>query len=155
MKHKPIAPIFLNACEEKRPQARPSANRKVRFDKTSPMKFPVTEEENAKLRRLFKSFMRNDKGVRPASITELFIMLVRFGLRHPEMLQLAEEYQNTDTKKTVKPNQLEKRMIEDLAIEWNVSERRALHGIIFSVISYLDKGGSLVYEKVQPFRPNE
>ncbi|MHA7139840.1 hypothetical protein ACRTEV_21650 [Rossellomorea arthrocnemi] len=155
MKHKPIAPIFLNAGEEKRPAARPNTNRKIRFDKASPMKFPVTEEENVKLRRLFKSFMRNDKGVRPASITELFIMLVRFGLRHQEMLRPADEYQNTAIKKTVKPNQLEKRMIEDLAIEWNVSERRALHGIVFSVINYLDKGGSLVYEKVQPFRPNE
>ena len=155
MKHKPIAPILLNTNGERNPTARPSSNRKVRFDKASPMKFPVTEEENMKLRYLFKSYMRNDKGVRPASITELFIMLVRFGLRHPEMLIPSNEYQNTDIKKTVKPNQLEKRMIEDLAIEWNVSERRALHGIVFSVISYLDKGGSLVYEKVQPFRPNE
>lgn len=155
MKYKPIAPIFLNGYEEKRPAARPPENRKTRFDKTSPMKFPVTEEENIKLRRLFQSFSRNDKGIRPASITELFIMMVRFGLRHPEMLQPASEYQNTEIKKTVKPNQLEKQMIEDLAIDWNVSERRALHGIVFSVLGFLDKGGSLGNEKVQPFRPNE
>ncbi|QHE63948.1 hypothetical protein FHE72_23440 (plasmid) [Rossellomorea vietnamensis] len=155
MKHKPIAPIFLNDPVEKRAAARPSNSRKTRFDKTAPMKFPVTEEENIKLRRLFQSFNRNDKGIRSASITELFVMLVRFGLRHQEMLRPADEYQNTVIKKTVKPNQLEKRMIEDLAIEWNVSERRALHGIVFSVINYLDRGGSLVYEKVQPFRPNE
>ncbi|MGE6756251.1 hypothetical protein ACQKFO_22950 [Rossellomorea sp. NPDC071047] len=155
MKHKPIAPIFLNDPVERRSAARPSNPRKTRFDKTAPMKFPVTEEENIKLRLFFQSFNRNDKGIRPASITELFVMLVRFGLRHQEMLRPANEYQNTVIKKTVKPNQLEKRMIEDLAIEWNVSERRALHGIVFSVINYLDKGGSLNEEKVQPFRPNE
>jgi hypothetical protein len=155
MKHKPIAPIFLSGLDEKRPAARPSNTRKTRFDKTSPMKFPVTEEENIKLRRLFQSFNRNDKGVRPESITELFAMIVRFGLRHQEMLRPADQYQNTEIKKTMKPNQLEKQMIEDLAIEWNVSERRALHGIVFSVVSYLDKGGRLDHEKVQPFRPIE
>ncbi|MFP3471459.1 hypothetical protein R0J90_15570, partial [Micrococcus sp. SIMBA_144] len=78
-----------------------------------------------------------------------------FGLRHPEILGPSDSYQNTDIKKTVKPNQIEKEMIEDLAIAWNSSERKALHGVIFSVLNYLDQGGELNIEKVQPFRPDK
>jgi hypothetical protein len=156
VKYKPIAPVQIRGADKIEPKL--SSDRKTRFDKTTPLKFPVTEEDNIRLRKLFQSMKREETIERvhvPNSITEMFIMMVRFGLRHPEILKPSEEYQNTPIKKTVKPNQIEKRMIEDIAIDWNISERRAVHGIVFSVLAYLSKGGDLSHEKVKPIRPNE
>jgi len=154
MQHKPLAPI--NFGEKPSPQAtRPVSSdsaRKTRYDKKAVMRFPVTEEQHKQLRTAFAKAKRAP-GCAPESITEFLIMVVRFGLRHPEMLSLVDPYENGVNKKTVKPNQVEKGMIEELAIEWNVSERRAVHGIVLSVLSYLSKGGVLKDEKVQPFRP--
>ncbi|MDT9027473.1 hypothetical protein [Rossellomorea yichunensis] len=156
MKHKPIAPLFF---EEKKEQVRkPSVarsgdhKRKTRFDKSAPMKFPVTDDENRQFRRLYQS-LKNELSAE--SITQFFTMLVRFGLRHPEMLGKSSTYRNTETHKTVKPNQVEKELLTNLSIEWNVSERKALHGVVFSVLSYIEKGGHVTREKVQPFRPNK
>jgi hypothetical protein len=158
MKHKPIAPLFIDEKKEttKNPSVtRPghsSSDRKTRFDKSAPMKFPVTEDENRQFRRLYQSLK---KELEAESITQFFTMLVRFGLRHPEMLAKFSTYKNTETHKTVKPNQIEKELLTNLSIEWNVSERKTLHGIVFSVLEYIEKGGHLTHEKVQPFRPSK
>ncbi len=153
MKHRPLAPIFIN---EKTLPARPDQQespRKTRYDKQAVMKFPVTEEQHKELRYSFVA-AKNQKGpLSPGSITEYLVQLVRFGLRHPEMLGQSNEYVHGGNMKTVKPNQVEKSLIEKLAIDWNSSERRAVHGIVFSVLSYLSKGGVLTYEEVQPLRP--
>jgi hypothetical protein len=156
MKHKPIAPIFLDSNKESmkessnvRPQS-PTIDRKTRFDKAAPMKFPVTDDENRQFRRLYQSLKDELKA---ESITQFFTMLVRFGLRHPEMLRKSSTYKNRETHKTVKPNQIEKELLTDLSIEWNVSERKTLHGVVFSVLGYIEKGGHITREKVQPFRP--
>jgi hypothetical protein len=156
MKHKPIAPIFIDSNKEsvKKPSnVRPRnsvSDRKTRFDKTAPMKFPVTDDENRKFRRLYQSLKDELKA---ESITQFLTMIVRFGLRHPEMLRKPSIYKNTETHKTVKPNQIEKELLTDLSIEWNISERKTLHGVVFSVLGYIEKGGDLSRAKVQPFRP--
>lgn len=157
-KHKPIAPLFFEEKKEhmKTPLVtRPkhlSDERKTRFDKASPMKFPVTDDENRQFRRLYQS-LKNE--LQAESITQFFTMLVRFGLRHHEMLRISSTYKNTQTHKTVKPNQIEKELLGSLSIEWNVSERKMLHGVVFSVLRYIEKGGHLTREKVQPFRPDK
>lgn len=154
MKHKPLAPLFIHEKHPTNPQhsVNKVSNRKTRFDKVAPMQFPVTPEENKRFRRLFLEY--KDK-LQADSITHFRTMLVRFGLRHPEMLSRSLDYKNTTSHKPVKPNQIEKSLLVDLSIDWDTSERRALHGVIFSVMNYLDKGGELTYEKVQPFRPSE
>jgi hypothetical protein len=149
--YKPLAPIVINkTTATARPTNKP--NRKTRYDKLAPRKFPVTEEENKTLRRLYKS-MRGE--LQAKSITEFFNMLLRFGLSRPEMLHTFDSYKVTDIFKTVKPNQLEKDVLEDLAIDWSASERKAIHGVIFSVLEYIEKGGHISYEEVQPFRPSK
>lgn len=158
MKHKPIAPLFIDEKIEytkntSKTCPKPSSgDRKTRFDKTAPMKFPVTDDENRQFRRLYRRFKDE---LHAASITEFFTMIVRFGLRHPEMLSFSDSYKDTGTHKTVKPNQIEKELLVDLSIEWNVSERKTLHGVMFSVLRYIEKGGHLTHEKVQPFRPSK
>jgi hypothetical protein len=156
MKHKPIAPLLF---DEKKEQAKKNSvahpvdkKRKPRFDKVSSMKFPVTEGENRQFRRLYRDLKEQLKA---ETITEFFTMMVRFGLRHPEMLSFSDSYKDTGTHKTVKPNQIEKEKLVDLSIDWNVSERKALHGVMFSVLRYIEKGGDLTREKVQPFRPSK
>ncbi|NCT40015.1 hypothetical protein GTW56_30345 [Bacillus sp. EB93] len=144
MKHKPIAPLLIDPNKE--PLKKPSnvhsksssGDRKTRFDKSAPMKFPVTEDENRQFRRLYQS-LKNE--LQAESITQFFTMLVRFGLRHPEILGKPSTYKNTETHKTVKPNQIEKGLLTSLSIEWNVSERKTLHGVVFSVLRYIEKGG--------------
>lgn len=158
MKHKPIAPLFFD--EEitgvKKPTSAPlknsAGNRKTRFDKAASMKFPVTEDENRQFRWIYQSLKTE---LQAESITHFFTMLVRFGLRHPELLGPSPTYKNTDTHKTVKPNQIEKELLTHLSIEWNLSERKTLHGVVFSVLRYIEKGGQLASEKIQPFRPSK
>jgi len=119
-KHKPIAPLlFFDEKNErmKNPSiTRPknsSNDRKTRFDKSAPMKFPVTDDENRQFRRLYQS-LKNE--LEAKSITDFFTMIVRFGLRHPEMLKKSSTYKNTETHKTVKPNQIEKELLTNLSI---------------------------------------
>lgn len=128
--------------------------RKIRFDKTHTMRFPVTEEQEKSLRRayiLYKSQFNNE------SITSFITSLLRFGLRHQE-LHKEIDYKDTKKYKTVKPNQIEYEMISGvhgLAIEWGLSERQALHRIVISVLIFLNEGGKLTDEEVQQIRPSK
>jgi hypothetical protein len=156
MKYNPIAPLFFDE-EQTHPKSPPKSplkdtggDRKTRFDKTAAMKFPVTEDEHRQLRWIYQTLKTE---LQAESITHFFTMLVRFGLRHPDLLGAPSTYRNTNTHKTVKPNQIEKEMLTRLSIQWNLSERKTLHGVVFSVLRYIEKGGHLTHEKVQPFRP--
>ncbi len=158
MKYNPIAPLYFDE-ENNNPKSSPKPaltnterDRKTRFDKAAPMKFPVTEDEHRQLRWTYQTLK---KELQPDSITHFFTMLVRFGLRHPDLMGPPPTYRNTDTHKTVKPNQIEKEMLTSLAIQWNLSERKTLHGVVFSVLNYIQKGGRLTHEEVQPFRPSK
>ncbi|MBT2757966.1 hypothetical protein J7E71_19015 [Mesobacillus foraminis] len=159
MKYNPIAPLFfdenithLKSHQPKSDLIITSGDRKTRFDKTAPMKFPVTEDEHRRLRWMYQTLKTE---VKAESITHFFTMLVRFGFRHPDLLGPPSSYKNTDTHKTVKPNQVEKEMLTRLSIQWNLSERKTLYGVVFSVLSYIEKGGRLAHEEVQPFRPSK
>ncbi|QVY63968.1 hypothetical protein [Cytobacillus gottheilii] len=147
MRIKPIVPINVPAKNNAKKE--PSL-RKTRFDKTDPRKFPVSEQENILLKRMFK--MRKDQ-LQAKSITEFITMLLRFGLRHPELINDSLAYKDTGIYKTIKPNQLEKTETEELAIRLNMSERKVFYSIVFSVVLYMQKGGSLNNEEIQPFKP--
>lgn len=156
MKEKSIAPIFFDTPIKKKNSTvlhQESKHNKTRFDKTSPRKFPVSELENKELRRLYL-FLKDE--LKASSLTDFLTMILRFGLRHPELLKSNFHYENTGIYKTVKPNQIEKELLSGrsgFAIEWGMSERRALYQIIFSVLRYVKQGGKLEIEEVQPFRP--
>ncbi|MDP5276101.1 hypothetical protein [Chengkuizengella axinellae] len=128
--------------------------RKPRSDKLFPRKFPVTEETRKEIRKRFiihKRAFRNES----LTITEFNTMLLRFGLRNLNIL--TDEFQYVDTRdyKTVKPNDLEKSFIsgiDGLVDEWGVSERKAIHHIICSVLEYLKSNEVMAYEEVQPFK---
>jgi hypothetical protein len=128
--------------------------RKTRFDKTESMKFPVTPGENAQFRHLWLVYRPHFK---VNSITVFLTQLLRYGLRHPEIIKHDIEYSNSSILKTVNPNQCEKDMIcgiNGLTIQWQLtSNRKTLHRIMISVLHYLRNGGTLNYEEVQQIRP--
>jgi hypothetical protein len=130
-------------------------NRETRFDKTEAMKFPVTPEENAQFRQLWLVYKPHIKGA--TSITVFLTMLLRYGLRHPEIMDHDIPYENSHILKTVNPNQAEKELIcgiNGLTIEWQLtSNRKTLHRIMISVLRYLKRGGMLNHEEVQQIRP--
>ena len=151
-KNKMIAPIFSDTPLQPVKNEKRIPGRSTRFDKTSPIKYPVTESESKLLRRLFIQYGGK---VGAGSITEFMTMLVRYGLRNRGVVREFDQYKDTGNYKTVKPNQLEKQLIVDLAIDWDVSERKTIRNIVLSVVEYLHKGGSLIYEEVQPIRPSK
>lgn len=151
-KNKMIAPIFSDIPLQPAKIEKKKTGRSTRFDKTSPIKYPVTESESKLLRRLFIHYREK---VGAGSITEFMTMMVRYGLRNRGVVREFDEYKDTGTYKTVKPNQLEKQLIVDLAIDWDVSERKTIRNIVLSVVEYLHKGGSLIHEEVQPIRPSK
>lgn len=149
--HQPDKRKHVAAPSNSRPGLVP---RETRFDKTVTMKFPVTEEENAQLRNLWLVYR---EPLKASSITVFLTMLLRFGLRHPDLIRSDIPYQNTKIHKTVKPNQIEKERISGvngLTVQWQLpSDRKTVHRIIFSVLFYLRRGGTLRHEEVQPIRP--
>jgi len=164
MKHKTIFPI-MNELPKKESSKTSSVNiyssseaqvvqkRQTRFDKLSPRKFPVTKEEERMLRTLF---LLHKAELKATSITEFLTMMLRFGLRNPNILKNDFDYSDTKVYKTVKPNQVELEEISGIngwKIIWGISERKALFHIIFSVYQYVQNGGKLRYEEVQPIRP--
>lgn len=165
MKHKTFFPIInellkkeikksSNANNYSSQKVQAAEKRQTRFDKLSPRKFPVTKEEERMLRTLYLLYKVELKA---NSITEFLTMMLRFGLRHPDILKNDFDYSDTKIYKTVKPNQVELEKVSGLngwKIDWGVSERKALYHIIFSVYQYVQNGGRLGYEEVQPIRPN-
>lgn len=164
MKHKTIFPM-MNELPKKEIKKTSNVNiysqpkvpvvqtRKTRFDKISPRKFPVTKEEERMLRTLY---LLHKVDLKANSITEFLTMMLRFGLRNPDILKHDFEYKDTKIYKTVKPNQVELEQVSGLngwMIIWGVSERKALHHIVFSVYQYVQGGGRLRYEEVQPIKP--
>jgi hypothetical protein len=136
------------------------ADRKMRFDKKHPMRFPVTKEEAVSFTRFYKIDKEYLQGHREnLTITDYLSMMLRFGLRNQELIDHDILYKDTGEYRTVKPNQVEHDMIASpngLALQWEIIyERRALHRIMISVLHYRQRGGRLVYEEVQPIRPTK
>lgn len=143
----PAKPIQVNPAPPK-----PKKPQQTRFDKTHGMKFPVTEEQDRLLRMFWK---RYKEAYQATSITVFVTMMLRYGLNHPHLVQ-AQPYNDTGTYKTAKPNQVEYDLIggeNGVAIKWGVSERKALHRIIISVLRYMETGGRLDHASLQQFKP--
>jgi hypothetical protein len=155
--NQPMFPIF-NETRNPAPAVQnpktnpPRKEQKTRFDKCHPMKFPISQEEERELRRLYKRYKATYQA---DSITVFTTMLLRFGLRNMQLVE-DQNYKDTGIYKTVKPNQIEYNKIggeTGYAITWNLSERRALHRIVISVLKYMESGGDIGYAEVQPIRP--
>ncbi|MFC5449075.1 hypothetical protein ACFPOG_12450 [Paenibacillus aestuarii] len=144
----------LEPPKTKKSQVQSQVQRSPRWDKCHGMKLPVTEEQDRLLRMFWKRYKETYEAT---SITVFITMMLRFGLRHPQLVK-EQVYTDTGIYKTVKPNQIEYEKIggeHGVAIEWTVSERKALHRIIISVLKFLEAGGRLDHASVQPIRPSK
>lgn len=103
--------------------------RKTRSDKCHDIKFPVTPEERAALRTLAKQ--------RGVTVTRLATELLLDGLQRQWMIDHSLPYKDTKQYMHVKPIQIYYHQVEQLAIEWGISERRAVHRIVISVLRYV------------------
>lgn len=158
MKRKPIIPFGQQ--ETPLPQAAHTSaitpkDRKTRIDKKHPRKFAVTYEQN---RVLTNMFLANKARWRTESITEFLTMILRIALRRPELITKEIPYvTNAPFFKTVKPNTYEKELlsgIDGLSITLALfNERATIHRCIFNIIEYLQRGGSIQYEEIQPLKP--
>ncbi|MFP7442636.1 MULTISPECIES: hypothetical protein [Bacillus] len=151
-----INPIFSNSkivkevkpTEIKRNQ-KPKQPRAVRSDRQHNIKFPITSIVQMKLRSHCKQGNRHLKFQGKAEITQTKFntLLLRYGLQHPHLLQWTHEY--TDTKTYMHTNLLENEYIHSIggphgiAIQKNLSDRKVVFQIIFSVLKWMEGEGSL------------
>lgn len=168
MNHKRIYPIFEPYIKTSHDTSRNKKRKayKTRKDKTTPLKFPVTEEQEASFRMfwlLYKDdwndiWKQDNRTGNDLTITAFLTMVYRFGIRHPELIIHDLPYQDTKIHKTVKLNQIEKDKlcgINGLTVQWKLrSNRKSLHRVMISILHYLQNGGLLIYEEVQPIRFN-
>lgn len=155
----PILPLFHSAARtpstpvQIQPATpKPRKPHQQRWDKTHGMKFPINEEQERQLRILYKRHLYQAK-----SITVFVTMMLRYGLRNPSVIR-EQDYKDTGIYKTAKPNQIEYSLIggeRGYAIEWGLSERKALHRIVISVLSYMEAGGRIDHESIQPLKPSQ
>jgi hypothetical protein len=129
--------------------------RKTRYDKKTTLKFPVTDDENAQFRSLFKAYQQH---IGPdLTMTSFLTMVFRYGLRHPNIINHGLVYKDTKIHKTLKPNQIEKELVsgkKGLTVMWKMrSDRKTTHRLMISMLHYLLNGGTLSNEGVQPFKP--
>lgn len=158
MKRKPIVPFSLQEEKDYKPfiqEAVQPKERKIRFDKLHPRKFAVTYEQNRVLTNLF---LANKQKWKAKSITEFLTMLLRIGLRRPDLVNKDILYvTKTPFYKTVKPNTYEKEIlsgIDGLSIKFALfNERATIHRCILNIVDYIQRGGIVRYEEIQPLKP--
>jgi hypothetical protein len=155
-----ILPIIKTKNETNNKTNIYTKERKIRYDKTTTMKFPLTESENALLTHYWLIYKKHwqERFKEELSITMFNTMLLRFAFKNPRFIKHDIEYKNTKLLKTVKLNQLEKEKIagsHGLRVHWQLtSERKALHRIMLSMLYYLQNGGVLSYEDTKPSKPH-
>ena len=125
--------------------------RAPRKDKTHSIKFPVTVPMQMKLKSYCKQAARINKhlGKVPLTQTKFNNQLLRFGLKHENILRWDFEY--IDTKNYMHTNILEIEYEElggphGYSVRKSISDRKAVFFIIQSVLKWLEGEGSL--EKV-------
>ncbi|MGD9678923.1 MAG: hypothetical protein AB7V16_11335 [Vulcanibacillus sp.] len=128
--------------------------RNTRFDKTVSLKFPVSDLENAKFKR---HYLLNKDSLNASSITNYLTMIFRYALKHHELINQNIVYKSSKIYKTIKINQVEKNMLSGaygLTITWcSNSDRKTIHRMMISMLNYLDRGGQINVDEVQPIRP--
>lgn len=122
--------------------------RQMRSDKCHNIKFPVSPVTQMKLRTYCKQLKERyqTKDGKDISQTAFNTSLLRFGLRHMEILEWDMDY--VDPKVYMHTMLKEKEYQEiggpyGLAIQKQISERKVVYYIMTSVIRWIEKGGSL------------
>ena len=153
-----LNPIFKQLHEDtsqvQKRSAAESRQRKTRFDKTHDIKIPLSDYEKQKLMSFFKEY--HAKGM-TSSLTVFNTQLLRFMLRNSDLIVWDLPYKDTKRYVHVKPNQIEYNLIggaNGYSIQKGIfSERRCTYLIIASGLRYLERGGVLSEEQIQPIRP--
>ncbi|WP_028393973.1 hypothetical protein [Bacillus cihuensis] len=148
-----INPIFSkrnNDSSEKTVKATSSkATRKTRSDKTHDIKFVTTQILHMKLQTLCKQATRLYKPHTNERLTQTKFntMLLRYGLNHQHIINWSADYTDKQGYMHVRP--LEESEYTELAgpyglsIRHRLSERRTVYCIVYSVVLWLERGGSL------------
>ena len=124
-----LNPIFNEKENTKKTQIN---QRKTRSDKIHDMKFPVTDKQKIILRKKAK--------LDDVSVTKNNTQLLKNALKYPINYIPDYPYQDTKQYMHVKPTELEYTIISNLAIEWGISERKALYRLMCFI---LEKGEGL------------
>jgi hypothetical protein len=113
------------------------SKRNVRADKLKDIKFPVTVSQRSELRRcadVIKRSMRSDKSYETISNTTILVNALThyklFPERYPEL-----EYADSGQYMHATPTRIQFDEIQELAIQWNTSIRKATHRLIMNSIS--------------------
>lgn len=150
-----INPLFsdsgkvLKDEQTRRKRVRNEKNgRAVRSDKTHSIKFPVTPVSQMKLR----SHLRQAKRLYPhknLTQTTFNTLLLRYGMNHPEIIKWNQPYRDTKVYMHTKILKKEYEIYfgpHGFSVQKNMSDRKAVHHIILSVLSWLERGGT--YEEI-------
>ncbi len=125
-----------------------TTKRATRSDKQHNIKFPVSPLTRMKLRTLCKSVERSyqQESGKTMSQTVFNTSLLRYGLRHPALLEWNTEYIETKTYMHV---MVPKTLYQEiggpygLAIRHGLSERKVVFHIIHSILIHLERGNSI------------
>lgn len=119
--------------------------RKERADKLKDIKFPVTPEQREKLRRLAKELPPGTKRNETVSNTKHLLQALEHFRMYPERCHEVI-YEDTRQYMHVKPPRRVFDQIEEHALIWNTSIRKATHRLI---MNYLDCGEVVIrFEQV-------
>lgn len=119
--------------------------RKERSDKLKDIKFPVTPEQRERLRRLAKQLPQESKRNETVSNTVHLLQALKHYQLYPERCHEVV-YKDTGQYMHAKPTRRDFEQIEELALLWNTSIRKATHRLI---MNYLDCGEVVIrFEQV-------
>lgn len=147
----------LEGPVEQRPTKTKSSGRKVRFDKTDAIKFPVVPRLEEQLIYYFK-YYKNVKKYDIKGIAEFCTFLLRFALRNPDIIDEDIEYVPLTKYKRVYPNQIELEKIDGLngyTTTWRLNKGAATHRLVLSSLYYLLGGGEIEYVEALPLKPSK
>lgn len=123
-------------------------NRSTRIDKNHNIKFPISKVTQMKLKSHCKQAGRiyQMQGMPQISQTKFNTLLLRFGLKHEEIIFWGHQYK--DSKVYMHTNVLETEYLEiggphGLAIRKSLSERKVVYHIILSVLNWLEGEGNI------------
>lgn len=127
--------VFLNpmlnkskASEKPKPEVHPKKKERcARSDKCDTIRIPVEEETRRVMRTLAASSGYRDR--QTAFNTALLLQALKTPYDAPE-----REYKDSGQYMTVKPTQIPSEQINDLAISWGVSRRRAAHRLLMWMV---------------------
>lgn len=149
-----LNPMFQNTHSKKgisikkESETLPPKKRQIRSDKCHNIKFPVTPIMQMKLRTYCKQINGQSLNLNGQVLSQTIFntTLLQFGLSRTEIIEWNLTYEDT---KTYMHTMLKEPYYQriggpyGIAIQKHLSERKAAFMIIASVLSWIEKGGSL------------